>query len=122
MIPARWRRIAGTALIVTALGGCASRDDSGPERVTSGSLDRNPATGTPARSTGPERVTFDSLDHDPATGVTEGVLEQDPDGIGKPVETGKAVSDEGVEAIDGRGPVRQIQVGPGAEGSWCRRH
>ena len=69
MIPARWQRIAGTALIVAALGGCASRDDSGPERVTSGSLDRNPATGTPARSTGPERVTFDSLDHDPATGA-----------------------------------------------------
>jgi dienelactone hydrolase len=69
MILRRCHSIARATLIMVALGGCASRDGTVPERVTLDSLDRNPAPSAPARITGPERVTFDSLDRDPATGA-----------------------------------------------------
>ncbi len=52
MTPAWWQRIAATVLIAAALGGCATRGGSGPERVTFDSLDRDPSTGAPVRITG----------------------------------------------------------------------
>ena len=69
MIPARWQSIAGTTLIVAALGGCASRDGTDPNVCHPIRSSAIPRRARRARIAGPERVTFDSLDRDPATGA-----------------------------------------------------